>query len=219
MQITEPKTTQYTFLTGPHGIRNTSTEPLPETVHVLVVDDEKSIRLSLRKFLTDAGYEVACAATADEARFFISHSGEIKYYRIIRNYVPGLPQVRGDFQQLNQAFINLIMNASHAMKNARQKILYLAAGKKPESGRLYLSVGDTGSGIAPDQLGRIFDPFHTTRRGEGGTGLGLPVVKSIVERHGGDIEVSSEPGIGSTFIITLPVHGSLAGNNTTAPRW
>ncbi len=140
----------------------------------------------------------------EKAIYFLTKMGEIKYYRIIRNYESELPQIRGDFQQLHQVFINLIMNASHAMKNARVKMLYFGANQDKNNGGLCLSVGDTGSGIAPDQLGRIFDPFYTSRRGEGGTGLGLPVVKSIVERHGGAIEVSSEPGTGSTFTVRLP---------------
>jgi signal transduction histidine kinase len=72
------------------------------------------------------------------------------------------------------------------------------------TGAIQISVGDTGHGIAEQDLTRIFDPFFTTKQGQGGTGLGLYVCRSIITEAGGDIGVSSQPGQGTTFRVTLP---------------
>ena len=71
--------------------------------------------------------------------------------------------------------------------------------------RVCLTVQDNGSGMSPEQLTCLFDPFYTTRRNQGGTGLGLSIVHGIVHDHGGDIQVASEPGEGSTFTVSIPL--------------
>ncbi|MFN3477102.1 MAG: sensor histidine kinase, partial [Candidatus Methylomirabilales bacterium] len=81
-----------------------------------------------------------------------------------------------------------------------------------KNGWIEMSVEDTGYGIPPEDLPRIFDPFFTTKKTGEGTGLGLSVVYGIVRNHGGRIEVTSEVGVGTTFIISLPVHGGGEGN-------
>jgi two-component system NtrC family sensor kinase len=109
--------------------------------------------------------------------------------------------------QLQQVLVNLITNACHAMPEGAGQ---LEVDAMPSAeGDVQIHVSDNGSGISPDHLGRIFEPFFSTK-GEGhGTGLGLSIVRNIVELHHGRIEVESELGNGTTFIITFPARGVL----------
>jgi signal transduction histidine kinase len=77
-----------------------------------------------------------------------------------------------------------------------------------------LAVADTGCGMSVEVLERLFEPFFTTRASQGGTGLGLAVVKSLVTEHGGTISVESEPGVGSRFTVDLPIHSAAARQET-----
>ena len=106
-----------------------------------------------------------------------------------------------------QALINLIQNALQAMDGRGE----LRLTGRQEDGMAVLEVGDTGCGIAPEALPRIFDPFFSTKEMGRGTGLGLSIVYGIVERHGGRIEVESAPGRGSVFRLRLPLAGGEAG--------
>jgi PAS domain S-box-containing protein len=112
------------------------------------------------------------------------------------------PMVRADADQMSQVLINLIMNAIHAMPEGG----VLRIGMKPADAMVRLTVADTGHGIPAEVLKNIFDPFFTTKEFGKGTGLGLTVVKGIVEEHQGVIEVESGPEKGTTFSILLPVH-------------
>jgi len=105
-----------------------------------------------------------------------------------------------DAQQLEQVFVNLIQNAIQAMPDGGKLILY--ARQAP--GWTEVSVLDTGSGIAEENLGRIFDPFYTTKPAGEGTGLGLSVCYGLVSEHHGKIEVESSPGQGTAFRVMLP---------------
>jgi two-component system NtrC family sensor kinase len=121
-----------------------------------------------------------------------------------------VPSMLGVAGQLQQVLVNLITNACHAMPEGAGK-LELSAGADGE-GDVELRVRDNGSGISPDHLGRIFEPFFSTK-GEGhGTGLGLSIVRNIVELHNGSIEVESELGNGTTFVLTFPAQN--AGRDT-----
>ncbi len=106
---------------------------------------------------------------------------------------------RLDCRQVHQALLNIVLNAFQAMP--RGGTLRLSAGRK--DGQLELAIADTGSGIPPEHLDRIFEPYFTTK--EGGTGLAL--AQRIVEAHGGRITVDSRLGMGSTFRIRLPLEG------------
>lgn len=110
-----------------------------------------------------------------------------------------LPEIYGDSQQLKQVFLNLSLNAIQAMEGGGR--LTIATRRENECVQAIFT--DTGCGIGPSQIERIFDPFYTTR--VKGTGLGLPISHRIVERHGGSIRVNSQPGKGSTFIVSLPL--------------
>jgi two-component system sensor histidine kinase HydH len=111
---------------------------------------------------------------------------------------PGVPPVRLDRDLIKQALLNLLLNAEQAMPEGGQIVLQTRA----DADWVYLDVIDTGTGIEPAALPKLFRPFHTTK--PGGTGLGLPTTKKIVRAHGGDIDVQSKPGHGTKFTIRLP---------------
>ena len=126
---------------------------------------------------------------------------EIKYKAdVIREY-GALPEVECLPSQLNQVFMNLMVNAAHAMDGPRGTIT-LRTGTADEEA--WVEVADTGKGIPPENLGRIFDPFFTTKPVGKGTGLGLSLAYGIVQKHHGRIEVTSELGRGTTFRVTVP---------------
>ena len=132
---------------------------------------------------------------------------ELKYRcTVSKNYGP-LPKIRCLPTQLNQVFMNLLVNAGQAIVD-KGEITITTECVGDASVRI--SISDTGTGIAPAALPRVFDPFFTTKPVGKGTGLGLSLTWGIVERHGGKIEVASEVGKGTTFAVTLPVDATEA---------
>jgi two-component system cell cycle sensor histidine kinase/response regulator CckA len=111
-----------------------------------------------------------------------------------------LPEVLADAGQLEQVVINLAVNARDAMPEGG--LLVVATGV--EGDHVWLSVSDTGIGIAPEALPHVFEPFYTTKPVGAGTGLGLASVHGAITQSGGRIEVDSEPGHGTTFKFLLP---------------
>ncbi len=127
---------------------------------------------------------------------------EIKYRaEVVRDY-GDIPEVECLPSQLNQVFMNLLVNAAHAIEGPRGTITVRTGCSGDD---VWVEVSDTGKGIPEDVLVRIFDPFFTTKPVGQGTGLGLSLAYGIVQKHNGRIEVSSEVGKGTTFRITLPV--------------
>ena len=128
---------------------------------------------------------------------------------------PALPGLVADPHQLEQVFLNILMNALQSMPTGGS--LTVSAGRRESEAGSFVEVriADTGGGIAPDTLPRIFDPFFTTKEAGEGTGLGLSVSYGIVQAHGGVIEVESEVGKGSTFTIALPVGGAGSSDAST----
>jgi signal transduction histidine kinase len=126
---------------------------------------------------------------------------EIKYKADVVKRYGAMPEIECMPSQLNQVFMNLLVNAAHAI--ASQGTITIGCGAVGEE--VWVAVSDTGSGIAPDVLGRIFDPFFTTKPIGQGTGLGLSLSYGIVRRHGGRIEVESDVGVGTTFRVWLPI--------------
>ncbi len=128
---------------------------------------------------------------------------ELKYRIEVVKELGELPLVNCHAGQLNQVFMNLLVNASQAIATkGRIEIRTVAHGNE-----VRVRIADTGSGMSPHLLGRIFDPFFTTKEVGKGTGLGLSISHGIVQRHGGRIEVESEEGVGTAFTIVLPVNG------------
>jgi signal transduction histidine kinase len=115
-----------------------------------------------------------------------------------RELPPGVPAVRGDEARLRAVLLNLVRNAREAMAGGGT----LTVSARPADGGVELTVRDTGAGIAPEALPRLFDPFYSTK--ERGTGLGLAFVQEVVQEHGGTVHASGAPGRGATFTIHLP---------------
>jgi len=115
-----------------------------------------------------------------------------------------IPQVMGDPHQLMQVFLNLVLNAEQAIREARDKgTLRIRLGKTETQASVTFQ--DDGPGIAADILPNIFDPFYTTKRPGRGTGLGLSICKAVLKEHTGNIEAASAPGGGAVFTVTLPI--------------
>lgn len=123
-----------------------------------------------------------------------------------------LPPMMLDTNQIKQVLVNLLNNAVQAMPGGGRLSVFTRLTEREvdevscQMAAIYVS--DTGLGIVPENLGRVFDPFFTTKEVGQGTGLGLSVSYSIVEKHNGRIEVESAPEEGSTFIVLLPVNDS-----------
>ena len=126
---------------------------------------------------------------------------ELKYKCTVEKDYGEIPKTKCFPQQLNQVFMNLLVNASHAIE--KQGVIRIRT--RAEGGRILVQVSDNGSGIPADKLDRIFEPFFTTKPVGKGTGLGLSIAYDIVKKHGGEITVESEVGRGTTFTVSLPV--------------
>ncbi|MBI5659277.1 MAG: GAF domain-containing protein [Nitrosomonadales bacterium] len=131
---------------------------------------------------------------------------EIKYKADVVKEYGGLPEVECLSSQLNQVFMNLLVNAAHAIEERGTITIRTGAlrtGRQNEE--VWVEVADTGKGIPPENLNKIFDPFFTTKPIGKGTGLGLSLSYGIVQKHHGRIEVQSDVGKGTTFRVWLPV--------------
>jgi hypothetical protein len=126
---------------------------------------------------------------------------------IAREYSQDLPRVQGNAGKLQQIFTNLLLNARDAIPDGGHITLRTSADERE---MVNVEVRDTGIGIAPENVARIYDPFFTTKGVGRGTGLGLAVSYGIVQEHSGHIAVESAPGRGTTFRITLPTSGARA---------
>jgi len=148
---------------------------------------------------------VEISKVIDHALELIHHETKYKNLEIVKNYNNDLP-LKGDEDELTQVFVNLFTNALHAFKE-KDKLYKIIIGMKYNQmvKTVEIEVSDTGEGIPSENLQHIFEPFFTTKGRDKGAGLGLFVVHGIISRHQGKIEVKSEVGKGTTFLITLPV--------------
>ncbi|MBU0676039.1 MAG: response regulator [Proteobacteria bacterium] len=126
---------------------------------------------------------------------------ELKYKSTVSKDFGELPELKCYPQQLSQVFMNLLVNAAHAIETRGEINLKTSH----QNGIIVIAISDSGSGISEESLGKIFEPFFTTKPVGQGTGLGLSIVKEIVEKHHGTIEVTSEVGKGTCFTIIIPV--------------
>jgi signal transduction histidine kinase/CBS domain-containing protein len=127
-------------------------------------------------------------------------------YEVVVEETGRVPKVSGDASELREALMNVLLNALDAMPQGGR----VSLGTGVEGDRAFCQVTDTGTGMTEEVRQRIFDPFFTTKE-EGGTGLGLSIVYGIINRHGGEIDVQSRVGEGTTFTIWLPVGRGIAG--------
>jgi signal transduction histidine kinase len=133
----------------------------------------------------------------------------------VKCYLPAdLPPLELDRELFKQALLNLLLNARQAMPQGGELTVQAAKESAVQRQEVVLSLIDTGQGMSPDVLGRLFRPFFSTR--PGGTGLGLATARKIIQAHGGTIDVQSEVGRGTKFTIRLPIQGSAGGGESPA---
>jgi signal transduction histidine kinase len=169
------------------------------------VDRVAKIIFALKSFSRFGGVQVWLESDLREGieTVLTIYQNQIKHgTELVRQFEP-LPPVRCLPDEINQVWTNLVHNALQAMDHKGT----LTIGLRQEGGNALVSVGDTGCGIPPELRERIFDAFFTTKATGEGTGLGLDIVRKIVEKHGGQIRVDSEVGVGSTFTVSLPIAG------------
>jgi nitrogen-specific signal transduction histidine kinase/ActR/RegA family two-component response regulator len=150
---------------------------------------------------------VDLASLAAKTLELVRHDLARHAIRLEAVYAPDLPPAQADPQQLQQVLLNLFGNAIQAMAGRADAWLRVEVASMGE--QLALRVSDSGPGIAPDVLPRIFDPFFSTKAE--GSGLGLSVSYAIARAHGGDLRVDSAPDVGTTFTLVLPIAAATAG--------
>jgi two-component system NtrC family sensor kinase len=153
-------------------------------------------------------------ALVDRTLFLLKHHKRFKRFAVQMELSPAALNVLGNEEQLLQVLMALMLNAVDAMRDGGQLSVRSRPGigdspSGPPGGprEAVLEVADTGHGIPESELGKIFEPFYTTKPPGQGTGLGLSIAYGIVQEHGGRIEVESEPGQGSLFRVALPIAG------------
>ena len=138
----------------------------------------------------------------DRSLRLVQHQLDLAGIQVQPQLDPDLPPVLCDAAQIEQVILALVMNALDALPQGGN--LWITTGFSHEPDHVRIVVRDDGSGIPPEILPRIFEPFLTTKETGRGVGLGLAISHSILERHNGNIEVQSEAGRGTTFTVTLP---------------
>jgi signal transduction histidine kinase len=148
-------------------------------------------------------HEVNVSALISHIMALMQFEAEERKIRLEPAVEEPLPSVLGDETAISQILVNIVLNAFHAMPNGG--LCRIVAETRHINGThwLIMSVTDTGTGIKKEALARVFEPFYTTK--SGGTGLGLAIAYRIMEDHGGTIQISSTPGIGTTTVLTFPV--------------
>ena len=170
---------------------------------IRIVQDMKNF-----SHVSDNKWELVNIHEGIDSTLNIVHN-EIKYKaKVVKNYGEiGMMQCIPS--QINQVLMNMLVNASHAME--ADGVLTIKTWQAKN--KLKISVSDTGCGMPPDVVKKIFDPFYTTKPVGMGTGLGLSLSYTIIARHHGSIDVDSKPGVGTTFVITLPLEQPIAEQN------
>ncbi|MBI4848750.1 MAG: PAS domain S-box protein [Nitrospirae bacterium] len=165
-------------------------------------DRVKRIVQNLKSFsrVDEAEYKFADINECIESTLNIVWN-ELKYKATVTKEYGAIPQTKCWPQQMNQVFMNLLVNAAHAIEKQGEIKIKTWNG----NGSVNISISDTGSGIPADKINKIFEPFFTTKPVGKGTGLGLSITYDIVKKHNGEIAVDSKVGKGTTFTVRIPV--------------
>lgn len=133
------------------------------------------------------------------------HACRVAHIQIVRHYDEKLPRIKSDPLMLHQVFLNMMVNAEHAIvASGRPGRIEIATETAADGTRIFATVRDTGDGIPESVISRVFEPFYTTKEVGKGTGLGLAIAYGIVHDHGGDITVANQPDGGAMFTVELP---------------
>jgi signal transduction histidine kinase len=162
--------------------------------------------LNFSRTSTTSFGEVSLNRVVQETLSMLEHQLQKSGIQVKTDFEPALPPVYGNSGKLQQVFLNLFLNARDAMTAGGT----LEVRTWPEGAGVKVEVSDSGPGIAPEYLHRIYDPFFTTKAARKGTGLGLSVTYGIIQEHGGSIEVSNRPAGGARFRIELPISKTAA---------
>jgi len=188
-------------------------EDVAQDLRRIAEESERAARI-VRNLLTFARRQGAARAPQDVVDVcqrvvaLREYSLRIAGVELSTSFASRLPKVLADGGQLQQALLNLVLNAEQAMRNSEKRGLAIAVRHDVRNGAVELRVSDSGHGIESANLSRIFDPFFTTRDVGEGTGLGLSICYGIVRDHGGQITVESRPHEGTTFTVLLPASQS-----------
>ena len=139
----------------------------------------------------------------------VQHKMKLNNVEVESRLAEDLPQAACDPSQIQQVVLNLLLNAAEATQGRSERRVEIVTQAAP--GEVRMTVSDNGEGIPQENLAKIFDPFFTTKSEGKGVGLGLAVSYGIIQAHGGDIEVRSQTGKGSTFVVSLPLEQSAQG--------
>jgi two-component system, NtrC family, sensor kinase len=190
---------------------------LAQDLRRIAQESERAARI-VRNLLAFARRQAAERTPQDVADLFNrvialrSYELRLNGVELVTDFQPGLPPVVADGSQLQQALLNLVLNAEQAMRGRALKRLHVGARYDEAGAAVELFIRDTGHGIEAASLSRIFDPFFTTRDVGEGTGLGLSICYGIVRDHGGQIAVESTVDTGTVFSLLLPARIHEAGS-------
>jgi PAS domain S-box-containing protein len=199
------------------------TGPLKQKVDRLAEEAERAGRILKSVLLFARGdnhhkQSVDVAELLDRTLSLRSYELKVENIRVVREYQAGLPPVAANPTQLQQVFLNLLLNAEQAIRSQRQHgRITLRVRREPEPGSVQIEIADDGPGIASAVLPHIFETFFTTKAPAVGTGLGLSISQAIIRRHGGEISVESQSGQGAVFRIELPPQAAVAAKPPPPP--
>lgn len=129
---------------------------------------------------------------------------ELKYKAAVKKELGDIPLARCNIRELNQVFMNFLMNAAQSIEKQGEIVVKTWSNEK----NIFITISDNGCGIPLENLSRVFNPFFTTKAVGKGTGLGLSISYDIVKKHNGNIDVCSEVGKGTTFRVTIPLQAT-----------
>lgn len=191
--------------------RTPADDPRAPALRVIEQEVDRMARLigNLLQFSRHNGDRISSVDITEE----VQRSVELIEYHLRRRrvatryeFAAGVPPVLADQQKLRQVFLNLFTNAADAMPAGGTLTMRVSRAPGGDRPAVLIEVADTGAGIAPEQLRRVFDPFFSTKAEGKGTGLGLAICRRIVQEHGGDIGIESRPGRGTTVRVALPLN-------------
>ena len=202
LQIISARAELIAELSGSKKIRELSNDLQTEIQHVIEIS---SSYMKLGKQTPAEMESLSINETIMSLMKTLGTLGHIKYLNINTNYEEPLPTVYGDREKVIQVFRNLIINAAHSMEETETKTLTVTTSYQDETSSVIIEVTDTGTGIKKKDLATIFDPYFTTKEEGVGTGIGLVIVRDVVEMEmGGTIKIDSALGRGTTFTISFP---------------